>query len=100
MTYQLSTTPVFEKWFKNLNDRSVHNKVLARLARMENGHFGDFKTLETNLYELRFFFGGGLRIYYTIRNGQIVLLLTGGDKSSQERDIAKARQLLAEGEEQ
>lgn len=70
--------------------------MLARLARIENGHFGDFKKLDNELYELRFFFGAGLRIYYTIRDCQIILLINGGDKSSQGRDIEKAKQLLSE----
>lgn len=72
--------------------------MLARLARVENGKFGDFKKLNGDLFELRFFFGGGLRIYYTIRNERVVLLLVGGDKSSQSRNINKARQMLNEPE--
>ena len=69
---------------------------MARLDRMQNGNLGDFKSLGDNLFELRFFFGGGLRIYYTIRNQQVVLLLNGGSKSSQNRDIEKARQMMQE----
>ncbi|WP_404358529.1 type II toxin-antitoxin system RelE/ParE family toxin [Methylotuvimicrobium sp. KM1] len=64
------------------------------MARVENGHFGDCKPLDGRLFELRCFFGGGLRVYYTIRHEQIVLLLVGGDKSSQDRDIEKAKALL------
>jgi putative addiction module killer protein len=72
----------------------VKNQVLSRLARVENGHFGDTKTLAADLFELRCFFGGGIRLYYTIRNQRVVLLLAGGDKSSQDRDIAKAKAIL------
>jgi len=50
--------------------------VLARLARIENGNFGDYKQLSSDLCELRFFFHGGLRIYYSVCDGKIVLLLT------------------------
>ena len=57
---------------------------------------GDFKSLGDNLYELRFFFGGGLRVYYTIHNQQVILLLNGGNKSSQSKDIEKARQIMQE----
>jgi putative addiction module killer protein len=64
------------------------------LARVENGHFGDTKTLAADLFELRCFFGGGIRMYYTLRNQRVVLLLAGGDKSSQDRDIAKAKAIL------
>lgn len=94
MKYEIASTAVFDKWFRSLKDRTTRNKILARISRVENGNFGDFKSLGDNLFELRFFFGGGLRIYYTIRNNQIVLLLHGGDKSSQNRDIEKARQMI------
>ena len=69
--------------------------VVARLARAENGHFGDVKTVEGALQELRMTFGGGLRIYFTVRGQQIILLLHGGNKTSQQRDIDKAKYLLA-----
>jgi putative addiction module killer protein len=98
MKYELHSTVLFDKWFHKLNDAVTKRKILARLARIENGNFGDFKQLYTNLYELRFFFGSGIRIYYTIRNGQIILLLAGGDKASQKADIQKAKDLLNEME--
>jgi putative addiction module killer protein len=96
VTYEITSTYSFDKWLKGLKDRTTRNKVLARIDRMQNGNFGDFKSLGNNLYELRFFFGGGLRIYYTIRNQQVVLLLHGGSKSSQSRDIEKATQMIQE----
>jgi len=79
-----------------MKDRSNKNKILSRLARVENGNFGDYKQLSSNLFELRFFFGSGFRIYYTIRHKQVVLLLVGGDKSSQCKDIEKANQIIGE----
>lgn len=96
MKYTLASTKHFDKWFRNLKDRVTKQKILARLARVENGHFGDYKQIEPDLYELRFFFSGGVRIYYTIRDAQIVLLLVGGDKSSQKSDINRAKRLLSE----
>jgi len=98
MKYELHSTPNFDKWFVKVKDKSSKNKILARLARVENGNFGDFKKLRANLFELRFFFGGGFRIYYTIRNNHIVLLLTGGNKSGQKNDIQKAKIILDEME--
>ena len=65
---------------------------------MENGSFGDCKQLSGNLFELRFFFAGGLRIYYTIRAEKIVLLLAGGGKATQHKDIATAEKLMRETE--
>jgi len=96
MSYEITSTEPFEKWLKGMKDRSTKNKVLSRLARIENGNFGDCKQLSSSLFELRFFFGGGIRIYYTVRNNQVVLLLVGGDKSSQSKDIGKANQIIEE----
>ena len=96
MNYTLSSTDTFETWLKSLKNTQTRNRVLARLARVENGNFGDAKSLGAGLNELRFFLGAGLRIYFTIRDDCIVLLLTGGDKSTQYRDIAKARKILAD----
>lgn len=96
MNYEITSTFIFDKWLKGLKDRTTRNKVLARIDRIQNGSFGDFKSLGDNLFELRFFFSDGLRIYYTIRNHQVVLLLNGGSKSSQSRDIEKARQMIQE----
>ena len=82
-----------------VDDSSLKIKVLARLSRVENANFGDSKQLGDNLFELRFFFGSGFRIYYTIKEGRIVLLLVGGDKSSQQKDIDKAEVLLKQMED-
>ena len=95
MIYTLSSTDNFAAWLENLKSRELRNRVLARLSRVENGNFGDAKSLGSGLSELRFFFGSGLRVYFTIREGRIVLLLTGGDKSTQERDIERAKKILA-----
>jgi putative addiction module killer protein len=81
-----------------MRDQVTKRKVLARLERIKNGNFGDYKQVSPNLFELRFFFGSGLRIYYTIHNSQVVFLLVGGDKSSQSSDIEKARRILDEME--
>ena len=98
MRYELHSTKNFDKWFGKIKDKSSKRKILARLSRVESGNFGDFKQVYTNLFELRFFFGGGFRIYYTIRNNRIVLLLIGGNKSSQANDIQKAKIILDEME--
>jgi putative addiction module killer protein len=94
MAYVLTSTDTFDSWFKALKNKPTKNRVLARLARIEAGNFGDFKDLKQGLYELRFAFGSGLRIYYTTQNQTVVLLVSGGDKSSQQKDIIKARKLI------
>ena len=99
MKYTLRSTTQYNKWFAGLKDPRVKVKILARLNRIENGNFGDFKQISTNLFELRLFFAGGLRIYYTIQDDKLVLLLAGGDKSTQAKDIAKAHDLMDELED-
>lgn len=63
---------------------------------MEHGNVGDAKTVGKNLFEMRFFFGPGFRLYYTIRDNTVVLLLCGGNKLTQEKDIEKAKNILEE----
>ena len=99
MNYLLNSADQFDKWLSKLKDRSVKIKVMSRLARVENGNFGDHKQISTDLFELRFFFGSGLRIYYTIQNKQVVFLLAGGDKSTQNKDIDLAKDLLTKLED-
>lgn len=91
MLYEIKTTPTFDKWFEKLKDNTVKIRILARLDRIERGNFGDVKDIDDSISELRFFFGSGYRIYYTIQDGSIVLLLSSGDKSTQKKDIANAK---------
>lgn len=99
MRYELRGTKQYNKWFAKLKASSIKVRVLARLDRIENGNFGDFKQISSGLFELRFFLGSGLRIYYTIQDSRVVFLLAGGDKSTQAKDIEKATQLLCELED-
>jgi putative addiction module killer protein len=96
MKYEIDTTLEFDRWLKKIRDRTVRYRLLARFDRITKGNVGDAKQIATNLFELRFFFGSGYRVYYTIQNGKIVLLLCGGDKSTQSKDITLAKALLAE----
>lgn len=73
-------------------DKPVRARISARVARFEDGHFGDHKPLGDGVVEARFFIGPGYRIYFAIHDGFIVLLLTGGDKSTQDKDIVKAKE--------
>ena len=94
MVYEIRQTEEFEKWFRKLKDKVAKVKFLARFARVENGNFGNSKRLSQNLFELIFSFGPGYRIYYTVRDNIIVLLLVGGDKSSQKKDIKRAAEMV------
>ena len=80
----------FSKWVLSLSS-SFRARVFARLDRMEIGNFGDFKSIGEGLFELRLFFGAGYRIYYGNTNNKLILLLCGGDKSSQKKDISIAK---------
>ena len=89
--YKLSNgkEPV-KDWLLDL-DKSLRVKVIRRIERIYDDNFGDFKQIEPNLYELRFALGKGYRIYYTIQNDVLVLLLNAGDKSKQSKDIELAK---------
>lgn len=80
-------------WLLDL-DKSLRVKVIRRIERIYDDNFGDFKQIESNLYELRFTLGKGYRIYYTIQNDVLVLLLNAGDKSKQSKDIELAKAYL------
>ena len=81
-----------EDWLLKL-DRKTQTRVEARLDRIVDGNFGDCKPIAEGLYELRFFFGSGYRIYYAVVGRQIVILLAGGDKKSQSKDIRMVKSL-------
>ena len=83
----------FDEWFDSLRDRKIQAAVDARLTRIRAGNFGDFKSVGGGVFELRISFGPGLRVYYGLHGRQIVVLLAGGDKGSQSRDIRRAQQL-------
>jgi putative addiction module killer protein len=95
--YLIEKTPEFDKWLRKLNDLRAKAKILLRLQKLENeAHFGDFKTVGDGVNELRINYAKGYRIYYKEQNGKIILLLIGGDKSSQQRDIKKAKELASQ----
>ncbi len=94
MLYEIKTTTVFDKWLKKLKDRGAKIRILARIDRVSHGNFGDVKEIDNPLTEMRFFFGSGYRIYYVIQENTIVLLLNGGDKDSQKKDIERAKEIL------
>ncbi len=94
MKYEINSTKTFRKWLDHIKDAATKRKLLARFDRISVGNFGDHKLIGSSLFELRFFFSGGYRVYYTIQNQTVVLLLVGGDKSSQRQDIKKAKRIL------
>ncbi len=90
---------LFAKWLIKLKDNKAKVAIFRRLNRVRNGNFGDYKSLGDGLYELRFTIGAGYRIYYMRKGYEVIILLAGGDKSSQVRDIKKAKELMKEYED-
>jgi putative addiction module killer protein len=80
------------EWLNSIRDRRTRARIDARLDRLQDGNFGDYRSLKGGLFELRLHFGSGYRIYYGRRGDELIILLAGGDKSSQTRDINKAKQ--------
>lgn len=81
----------FTEWFESIRDQRTQERIQTRLDAIALGHFGDCKSVGAGVFELRFRFSSGYRIYFGEVDNMIVLLLCGGDKSSQERDIIRAK---------
>ena len=80
----------FDDWLEGL-DEQVQARIMKRFLRIEQGNFGDYKPLGDEVYELKYRFGPGYRAYYGQKDDVIVLLLCGGDKSTQRKDVKKAK---------
>ena len=90
-------TEVFLRWINRLRDQMAANHIDARIRNVATeGYFGDFAAVGGGLWEMRIHYGPGYRLYFIRRGATVVVLLCGGDKDSQRRDIARARQLAAE----
>lgn len=98
MVYQLQQTDVFEKWLAGLDDRKAKARILARLDSVRLGNLGDWKPVAGALRELRVHTGPGYRLYFVQRQNTVILLLCGGSKSTQARDIERAKRVLKEVE--
>lgn len=93
---ELITSRTFDGWLRALRDRQAKARILARLDRLAAGNPGDVKPIGGGLSEMRIDHGPGYRVYYVQRGPLIVILLSGGDKSSQQSDIARAREIAAQ----
>jgi len=83
----------FSNWLHRLRDANAVARIVARIRRMEQGNFGDVRGVGAGVMEMRIDYGAGYRVYYTFRGVAIVLLLCGGDKRTQSRDIRRAQEL-------
>ena len=90
----IEKTKEFDKWLKKLNDIKAKSKILFRIQKLEKDeHFGDCKPVGDGISELRINFAKGYRVYFKEKDGKIIILLIGGDKSSQIKDIEKAKEI-------
>ena len=94
---EILQTDEFARWLKRLKDINARARINVRIRRISlTGNLGDAKPVGNGVFELRIDYGPGYRLYYSKRGNEIVLLLIGGDKSSQQRDIDRAKRLNVE----
>lgn len=96
---ELKQTETFRRWWTGMKDRRALGVIFARLDRLAYGHAGDVAPIGDGISELRIHHGPGYRVYFQRRGDTLVLLLCGGDKDSQARDIRAARRLAADWSE-
>jgi len=94
--FRIKKTEYFSRWYKQLKDVQIQKKIAFRIMQTERGNFGDFKFVGDGIFEMRIHYGPGYRLYYTKENNVLVLLLAGGDKSTQQKDIEIAKELKNE----
>ncbi|GAC1044665.1 MULTISPECIES: type II toxin-antitoxin system RelE/ParE family toxin [Rhizobium] len=93
---EVRQTTVFSEWLKALRDRNAASRIAVRIRRLELGNPGDIKAVGDGVSEMRIDYGPGYRLYLTYTGRTLVILLCGGDKSSQTRDIAQAKKMAKE----
>jgi len=90
---EIRETDVFKKWFGSLKDRTAKTRIDVRIKRVSLGNFGDVKPVGNGVSELKIDYGAGYRVYFVNQGNIIVILLCGGNKSTQSKDIQKAYEL-------
>lgn len=93
---EIRQTERFARWHVRLKDRVARLAIAKRIDRLAAGHFGDVRAVGEGVRELRLHIGPGYRVYFVERAGQIIILLCGGDKRSQDRDIEAAKVMARE----
>ena len=93
---EVRRTDIFMEWIDDFRDVQARARIAKRIDRLALGNFGDAKSVGGAVFELRFDFGPGYRIYYTRLGNVVVILLCGGDKGSQDRDISRAKLMAKE----
>jgi putative addiction module killer protein len=94
--YTIQQTHKFSQWLIKLKDIRARIAVVRRLERAQSGNLGNVKSVGESVFEMRVDMGPGYRLYYTMRGDELIILLVGGDKSTQQRDIEKAIEMAKE----
>jgi putative addiction module killer protein len=97
--FTVRTTPQFDAWLESLRDGLTRRRLVVRLRKAQLGNLGDVKPVGEGVFEMREFFGPGWRMYYVQRGQVFIVMLGGGDKSTQQADIARAIEVAATIEE-
>lgn len=90
---EIRQTEQFSEWFEKLKDRKARAKITIRIRRVSLGNLGDVKPVGEGISEMRIDYGPGYRVYFTQRGVQLIILLAGGDKTTQSADIKKAKKI-------
>jgi putative addiction module killer protein len=94
--YEIETVVDFDNWLKSIRDGKTRMVIVKRIRSMSMGTLGETESLGNGLFEAKIRFGPGFRLYFVNKGARIIVLLCGGDKSTQERDIKKARKMAEE----
>jgi putative addiction module killer protein len=94
--YTVQQTQKFSSWLTKLKDIKARISIARRLERAQAGNLGDVKPVGESVYEMRVDIGPGYRLYYMMRGTEMIILLVGGDKSTQQKDIDKAKEMAKE----
>lgn len=97
--YEILKSSTFDAWLRSLRDRDAKARIEVRIRRLSIGNPGQSRSLKDGIHELKIDYGPGYRVYYTFRGKTLILLLCGGDKSSQSKDIRLAAEIAACWEE-
>ena len=94
--YTILRSTTFDRWLSRLRDHPAVNRIVARLLAAEDGHLGDVRSVGGGVSEMRIQHGPGYRVYFITRGSNLIVLLCGGDKDSQRRDIERAKRMAKE----
>ena len=96
---EIRTSETFDKWFSGLRDQQARRRIQARIDRMASGNLGDARPVGEGISEARIHYAGGYRLYFVQRGKLLIIMLAGGDKDTQDADIARAYSIAKQWKE-